>query len=132
MTEPDSKRRRTVDELLADARTRIHRRPPADAAACGAQIIDIRSDDQRRRDGLVPGALCVPRNTLEWRVDPDCPHRDERVAGLDQEILLLCDEGFQSSLAAATLRDLGFARAGDVEGGFRAWRAAGLPVTVAR
>src|SRR3954470_4732511 len=129
MGDADS-RRRTVDELLADARARIHRRSPADAAACGAQIIDIRSDDQRRRDGLVPGALCLPRNALEWRVDPDCPHRDPRVAGTDQEVLLLCDEGFQSSLAAATLRELGFARAGDIEGGFQAWRAAGLPVTV--
>ena len=131
MARPDSKRRRTVEELLADARTRIHRRSPAEAAACGAQIIDIRTEDERRRDGLVPGALCLPRNALEWRVDPDCPHRDPLVAGLGEEVLLICDEGFQSSLAAATLRDLGFARAGDVEGGFQAWRAAGLPVTVA-
>jgi rhodanese-related sulfurtransferase len=117
---------------LADARARIHRRSPAAAAACGAQIIDIRSDEHRRRDGAVPGALCLPRNALEWRVDPDCPHRDPRVAGLEDEVLLLCDEGFQSSLAAATLRELGFARAGDIEGGFQAWRAAGLPVTVAQ
>src|SRR4051794_38597254 len=129
MGEADS-RRRTVDRLLADARARIHRRAPAEAAACGAQIIDIRSDDQRRRDGVVPGALCLPRNALEWRVDPDSPHRDGRVVALDEEVLLLCDEGFQSSLAAATLRELGFAAAGDVEGGFQAWRAAGLPVTV--
>ena len=129
MDDADS-RRRTVDELLASARERIHRRSPADAAACGAQIIDIRPDDQRRRDGEVPGALCLPRNALEWRVDPDCPHRDPRVADLGEEVLLLCDEGFQSSLAAATMRELGFVRAGDVEGGFQAWRAAGLPVTV--
>ena len=130
MADGDSSRR-TVDELLAEARARIHRRTPAEAARCGAQIIDIRSDDQRRRDGVVPGALCLPRNALEWRVDPDSPHRDPRVAGLDAEVLLMCDEGYQSSLAAATLRELGFARAGDVEGGFQAWRAAGLPVTVA-
>ena len=120
--------RRTVEDLLSEARSRIHRRAPADAAACGAQIIDIRSDDQRRADGLVPGALCLPRNALEWRVDPDSPHRDPRMAGLDEEVLVLCDEGYQSSLAAATLHELGFARAGDVEGGFQAWRAAGLPV----
>src|SRR4051812_8942021 len=125
-------RRRTIDQLLADARARIHRRTPVEAAASGAQIIDIRSEEQRRRDGLVPGALCLPRNALEWRVDPDSADRDTRVAGLDEEVLLLCDEGFQSSLAAATLRDLGFVRAGDVEGGFQAWRSAGLPVTVGR
>ena len=120
--------RRTIDDLLGDARSRIHRRTPVDAAACGAQILDIRSDDQRRRDGVVPGALCLPRNALEWRVDPDSPHRDPRVVGIDEELLVLCDEGYQSSLAAATLRELGFARAGDVEGGFQAWRDAGLPV----
>jgi rhodanese-related sulfurtransferase len=114
--------------MLADARARIHRRTPREAAACGAQIIDIRPVEQRERDGEVPGALVLARNVLEWRVDPDCAHRDPRVAGLDDEVLVLCDEGYQSSLAAAVLRDLGFARAGDVAGGFQAWRAAGLPV----
>src|SRR3954449_10224233 len=92
MGDADS-RRRTVGELLADARARIHRRSPAAAAACGAQIIDIRSDDQRRRDGLVPGALCLPRNALEWRVDPDSPHRDRRVVGVDEGGLWCCGEG---------------------------------------
>jgi rhodanese-related sulfurtransferase len=120
-----------VHELLADARARIDRRTPAEALASGAQIIDIRSADQRRADGAVPGALWFPRNVLEWRVDPASDHRDPAAAGLDDEVLVLCDEGYQSSLAAAVLRDLGFCRSGDVAGGFRAWRAAGLPVVPA-
>src|SRR4051795_1889107 len=128
MDGPDS-RRRTVDELLAQARARIHRRTPEEAARCGAQIIDIRGSAQREADGAIPGALCLERNVLEWRVDPASDARDPRVARLDAEILLICHEGYQSSLAAAVLRDLGFSRAGDIEGGFTAWRAAGLPTT---
>jgi rhodanese-related sulfurtransferase len=120
--------RTTVHELLEQARGRIHRRSPEEAAASGAQIVDIRSEEQRRRDGTIPGALWFARNVLEWRVDPASDDRDPRVAGLDEELLILCDEGYQSSLAAATLRDLGFERAGDVDGGFQAWRRAGLPV----
>jgi rhodanese-related sulfurtransferase len=121
-------RRLTVDELLARARARIHRRWPADAWACAAQIIDIRSADQRRADGAVPGALWFPRNVLEWRVDPASEHRDPAVAGVGDEILLLCDEGYQSTLAAAVMHDLGFSRAGDVIDGFQGWLAAGLPI----
>jgi rhodanese-related sulfurtransferase len=120
--------RRTVDELLAEARARIHRRRPEEALACGAQIIDIRTGAQRAADGAVPGALWFERNVLEWRVDPASTARDPRVAGLEDEILVLCDAGYQSSLAAATLHDLGFTRAGDVVGGYQAWRDAGLPV----
>jgi rhodanese-related sulfurtransferase len=127
MVGPDSKRR-TVHELLDEARRRIHRRTPEEALASGAQIIDIRSAEQRRENGVVPGALWLERNVLEWRVDPASDHRDPAVAGLEDEVLLLCHEGYQSSLAAAVLHDLGFQRAGDVAGGFRAWRAAGLPV----
>src|SRR5262245_58871826 len=118
----------TIDELLEQARARIDRRTPQQAAAGGAQIIDIRSSDQRRSDGVVPGALWFPRNVLEWRVDPASEAHDERVAGLDDEIVLMCDEGYASSLAAADLRRLGFARAADMDGGFQAWRRAGLPV----
>ncbi|MDX6666071.1 MAG: hypothetical protein QOG68_2277 [Solirubrobacteraceae bacterium] len=128
MDGPDS-RRQTAAGLLAQARSRIHRRTPEEALACGAQIIDIRGSAQRGRDGAVPGALWFERNVLEWRVDPASEARDPAVGGIGDEILLLCDEGYQSSLAAAVLRDLGFARAGDVIGGFRAWRAAGLPTT---
>jgi rhodanese-related sulfurtransferase len=121
-------RRRTVEDLLADARSRIHRRSPSEAWESRAQIIDIRETAHRSADGEVPGALWFPRNVLEWRVDPDCPYRDPAVVGLDEELLVLCDEGYQSSLAAGVLSDLGFTRAGDVVGGFRAWLAAGLPV----
>jgi len=128
MTEADS-RRRTVDELLAQARARIHRRTPGEAHRSGAQLIDIRGSAQRERDGEIPGALCFERNVLEWRVDPASDARDPRVAGLDEEVLVICNEGYQSSLAAAVLRDLGFTNAGDVDGGFSAWRAAGLPTT---
>src|SRR3954452_12527098 len=121
--------RQTADGLLAQARSRIHRRTPEDAHRCGAQIIDIRSGGQREHDGDIPGALSFERNVLEWRVDPASDARDPRVAGLDDEVLVICQEGYQSSLAAAVLHDLGFTRAGDVEGGFHAWRAAGLPTT---
>jgi rhodanese-related sulfurtransferase len=123
--------RLTVDDLLARARARIHRVTPADALAAqaaGAVIVDIRSESQRAADGAVPGAVWLARNVLEWRVDPASPAADPRVSDLDRELLVLCDGGYQSSLAAATLRDLGATRAGDVEGGFQAWRAAGLPV----
>ena len=76
-------------------------------------------------------ALWFPRNVLEWRCDPGCEARDDRVGGLERRVIVMCDEGYQSSLAAATLQQLGFARATDLVGGFRAWRAAGLPVAPA-
>ena len=123
--------RRTIDELLEDARRAIVRLEPAEAMAAadeGALIVDIRSETARRRDGIVPGSVHVPRTVLEWRVDPDSPWRNPCVGGLDRQIILLCDQGFSSSLAAATLVELGFSRAADVIGGFQAWRRAGLPV----
>ena len=91
-------------------------------------LIDIRSDSQRASDGLIPGARSVPRNVLEWRLDPACPNRDPELGRREARIMLLCDEGYQSSLAAATVRSFGVSAATDVIGGFRAWRAAGLPV----
>jgi len=127
MAGPDDKRL-TLDDLLAQARARIDRREPSEAAASGAQLIDIRSSEQRAADGEIPGALWFPRNVLEWRVDPTSEAHDERVAGFDDEIVIFCDAGYASSFAAATLRDLGFRRAADMTGGFQAWRAAGLPV----
>ncbi len=90
-------------------------------------IIDTRAASDRDREGVVPGSLHIPRTVLEWRLDPDSAWRTPHVAGLDQELLLLCDHGCSSVLAAATLVDLGFSRAGDVIGGFEAWREAGLP-----
>ena len=125
----------TVDELLSAARRRLERLTPAEAyaAACaGAILVDIRSDSQRGGDGTIPGAHVVPRNVLEWRCDMTCEHRDRALARPDAHIVLLCDEGYQSSLAAATLQQLGIRRATDVAGGFRAWRADGLPVERSR
>jgi rhodanese-related sulfurtransferase len=126
--------RRTLDHLMADAETRIERLSPLTAARAldeGALLIDIRSQDDRLRDGIIPGSLHVPRTVLEWRLDPDSPWRSPHVGGLDRRILLLCDHGYSSVLAAATLAELGFEQAGDVVGGFRAWREAGLPVAPA-
>jgi rhodanese-related sulfurtransferase len=123
--------RRTIDEVLAAARARIHPLSPAEAArevAGGARLVDIRSELQRARDGLVPGAYFHPRNVLEWRLDPASGHADPALADPEARVILLCHEGYASSLAAVMLQDLGFTRATDVAGGFEAWRAAGLPV----
>ncbi|WCB92202.1 Thiosulfate sulfurtransferase GlpE [Baekduia alba] len=125
--------RTTIDDLLATARGRLERLGP-DAAAAAAQrgdavLVDIRSDVQRAQDGAIPGAIWHPRNVLEWRVDPASSHADPRLSeNLDARLVVVCNEGYQSSLAAATLQELGFARATDLDGGFQAWRAAGLPV----
>ena len=120
-----------VDDLLAVARSRLDRLDPEEASAAladGALLIDIRTDHQRAADGVVPGAVYVPRNVLEWRLDPASEHRGARLARPDATIVLMCDAGYQSSLAAATLQDLGLPKATDLDGGFQAWRAAGLPV----
>jgi rhodanese-related sulfurtransferase len=121
----------TVDDLLSAARARLDRVGPDEARAAleqGAVLIDIRTDSQRADDGVVPGARFVPRNVLEWRLDPASDHRDPELADPDSHVILMCNEGYQSSLAAATLHELGIARATDLDGGFQAWRAAGLPV----
>lgn len=125
---------KTVDQLLAEARAGLRRLSPSEAQRAmreGAHLVDIRSEERRAADGLVPGAKFIPRNVLEWRLDPACSHRDPELARPDARIVLICDEGHQSSLAAATLRQLGIAEATDVVGGFEAWRAAGLPVAPA-
>jgi rhodanese-related sulfurtransferase len=122
---------RTVDELLAQARARLARLDPEaarDAMRDGAALVDIRAESQRKRDGIVPGSVFVARNVLEWRCDPRCDHGDPRVADPGRRLIVMCDEGFQSSLAAATLQELGHGSATDLAGGFQAWRAAGLPV----
>jgi rhodanese-related sulfurtransferase len=124
--------RTTIDDLLRAARERLERVEPAAAYAAlrdGAALIDIRADHQIVRDGTVPGALVIARNVLEWRLDPDSAYRHPQAPGVSEQVILMCHEGYQSSLAAATLHDLGFSRATDLAGGFEAWRAAGLPVT---
>jgi rhodanese-related sulfurtransferase len=121
----------SVDELLAAARTGLDRVDPAGAAAAvgsGAVLIDIRSDSQITADGIVPGALVIARNVLEWRLDPGGDFRHPDAPGLDAHVIVMCNEGYASSLAAATLQQIGYARATDLDGGFQAWRAAGLPV----
>jgi len=126
--------RTTIDDLLAAARSRLQRLDPAAASQAlrdGARMIDIRGDHQIREQGLIPGALVIPRNVLEWRLDPACDHRHPDAPGLHDQVIVVCHEGYQSSLAAATLQELGFGRATDLDGGFEAWQAAGLPVTPA-
>jgi rhodanese-related sulfurtransferase len=120
-----------VERLLAQARARLRRLAPGEAAAAladGGVLIDIRPSMQRERDGRIPDAVVICRNVLEWRCDPSSPWRDRRVSDPSRRLLVLCNEGCQSSLVAATLQDLGHADATDVVGGFQAWRAAGLPV----
>ena len=129
---PGSGRRvRTIEELLAEVRTRIDRYEPAEAAervAAGALLVDTRSAALRAEQGAVPGALVVERNVLEWRLDPRSEWRLPEITGPDVEVLVICAEGFSSSLVADTLRTLGLARSADVIGGVQAWIAAGLPV----
>lgn len=122
----------TVDDLLERARSRLRRVEPAEVEAelaGGAVLVDIRADSQRAADGAVPGAVFIPRNVLEWRCDPASPWRDPRVSDPARRVILMCNEGYQSSLAAATLQELGLPHATDLVGGFQAWRAAGLPIT---
>jgi rhodanese-related sulfurtransferase len=123
--------RRTIDEVLADARARLVRVPPEKAHAehaAGALLVDIRPVGQRAVEGEVPGAVAIERNVLEWRLDPASDARLP-MARYDLRVLVLCSEGYTSSLAAAALQELGLTRATDVVGGFSAWRAAGLPAT---
>lgn len=122
---------KTIDELLAAARARLERLPPAGAQAAqaaGACLIDIRTSDQIAAEGTIPGALVIPRNVLEWRLAPSSPDRHPQAPDTEDRVIVLCDAGYQSSLAAATLQELGFDRATDLDGGFQAWRQAGLPV----
>jgi rhodanese-related sulfurtransferase len=121
-----------IDDLLAEARRGLARLDPAAAyraVQAGALLVDTRPVEQRRRDGEIPGAVVVDRNVLEWRLDPTSPHRIAEVTGPGQQVIVLCNQGYSSSLAAAVLQRLGLAGATDVAGGFEAWRAAGLPVT---
>jgi rhodanese-related sulfurtransferase len=123
---------RSIDEVLADARSRLDRVEPEEAAArvaAGALLVDTRPAFQREADGEVPGALVVERNHIEWRFDPASDARLPEATGYDVEVIVLCNEGYSSSLAADSLRSLGLHRATDVIGGYQGWRAAGLPTT---
>ena len=124
-------RRKSIDDLLEETRRALRRLRPTEAFEAsqrGATLIDTRSEDEIKREGRVPTALHLPLNVLEWRVDPDSAHRDPRVPGTEHRLILICKEGFSSSLAAGRLQVLGFMDATDVIGGFDAWKQAGLPV----
>jgi rhodanese-related sulfurtransferase len=115
---------RSIEEILAAARARLDRVEPEDLEherAAGALIVDIRPDEQRTRDGVLPGAILIDRNVLEWRLDPACEHHIAEVADYDARIVIVCNEGYQSSLAAALLHDIGLRRATDLIGGYQAW-----------
>lgn len=130
----DRSRRWSVEELLAEARASLTRLTPEQtqtAVRSGAVLIDIRFAEQRARDGVVPGARSIERNVLEWRCDPASPWRDAAVTDTRTQVIVMCDRGYQSSLAAATLQTLGLTDATDVIGGFQAWKSAGLPTAAA-
>lgn len=124
-----------IDELLERVRAgyrRVEARGAYEAARSGdALLVDIRYAALRDRDGLIPGAVVVERNELEWRLDPQGSHRLPEATGHDLRIVVICNEGYASSLAAASLHQLGLHRATDLVGGFQAWRAEGLPVSPA-
>ena len=121
----------TVDDLLTEARTVLARVDAPTAAAeqrAGALLVDTRPSAQRRVEGEVPGALVIERNVLEWRLDPTSPARIAQARDHGVRIIVLCSEGYSSSLAAASLQRLGLHRATDLAGDVRAWAAAGLPL----
>jgi rhodanese-related sulfurtransferase len=114
-----------IDKLLENARKGLDRVQPADLAseiAHGAVVVDTRPVQQRSRDGELPGALVIERNVLEWRLDPTSANHIPEVTGPDSRIIIVCDEGYSSSLAAATLCQLGLERVADLDGGFQGWK----------
>jgi rhodanese-related sulfurtransferase len=120
----------SVDQMLSQARSRLQRLTPAqahEALVAGALLVDIRPGWQRAEEGEVPGALLIERNHLEWRFDPECEARLPQATGYDVQVIVLCSEGYTSSLAAASLHTLGLHRATDIIGGFQAWAAHDLP-----
>ncbi len=123
---------RPVGEILAQARGRLKRLGPEqayDAMRAGALLVDIRPQAQRAAEGELPGALVVERNVLEWRLDPASDARLPEAGDYRRPVIVVCSEGYASSLAAASLQDLGLVNATDIAGGFRAWAGSGLPVT---
>ena len=121
-----------IDELLFASREGVPRLSPDEtvaAAARGALVVDTRTETQRRRQGELPGAVVIDRTVLEWRLDPKSEACIPEAGSYDQEIVVVCRQGYSSSVAAASLRALGLSRATDMVGGVEAWLAAGLPVT---
>ncbi|HTF47464.1 MAG TPA: rhodanese-like domain-containing protein [Pseudonocardia sp.] len=131
MSETSARTHLTIDQMLNNARARLHRldaRETAAAVADGALLVDIRPQWQRATEGAIPGALLIERNHLEWRLDPTSGASIPEATDHDVAVVVVCSEGYTSSLAAASLQDLGLHRATDLIGGFHAWRAARLPV----
>jgi len=121
--------RRSIDDVLSEARSGLKRLIPQeayDAQRVGAVLVDVRPQASREAEGVLPGAVVIERTVLEWRLDPACEARLP-FASYDLHVVIVCNEGYSSSLAAATLQQLGIHRATDLEGGYRAWKAAGLP-----
>jgi len=119
-----------IDRMLDRARSRLERVAPEDLAAevaAGAIVVDIRPVEQRQRDGELPGAVLVDRNGLEWRLDPDSPYRLPIAGDRDARLIVVCNEGYASSLAAATLQELGLRRATDLAEGYQGWLAVRTP-----
>ena len=122
---------RTIGELLRAAQQRLDRLQPRDAleeSRHGALIVDTRCQEARAATGVIPGAVHVPLSVLYWRLDASSGYADTRLSDPSRRIILFCADGYSSSLAAVTLRDLGFDRATDIVGGFNGWLADGLPV----
>ena len=120
-----------LDRVLAEARAKLARLEPReawDAAQRGATLVDTRPEFQRRADGEIPGAIVVERVHLEWRLDPESDGRIPEARDADIRWIVICDEGYSSSFAAASLQTIGLRHATDVIGGFRAWKAANLPI----
>jgi len=123
----------TIDEVVERARRRLIRVTPEQAAAelaQGALLVDTRTESERAVQGEIPGAIVIERTVLEWRLDPTSPSRLEQAKDHQVRVIVVCAEGYSSSLAAASLHDLGLANATDVIGGFEAWKAAGLPIRI--
>lgn len=121
-----------VDALLEQARAGLHRLTPHDAVEAvrtGALLVDTRTEAQRREQGELPGAIVIDRTVLEWRLDPVSAWRIPESTSYDRQIVVVCREGFSSSLAAAGLQALGLRRATDMIGGVQGWREAGLPMS---
>jgi len=130
---PDDTSRKSIDELVREARSRLDRLTPEEAIAAqrtGALLIDTRSHHERSRFGVIPGSLHIPLSVLEWRLDPDADpdYHNPRIVGLEQRLVLVCGHGYSTSLAAARLQEIGFSHATDLIGGFTAWKEQELPV----
>jgi rhodanese-related sulfurtransferase len=131
-TQPNSSKDRfTIQDMLAEARIGLKRLKPTEALHAqknNALFLDTRVSEDREREGVIPGSIHVPLSVIQWRVDPSSGFQNPNIRDFEQTLIVVCNEGYSSSLAAASLQRLGFVNATDLDGGFRGWKAAGLPV----